>query len=220
MSHEVKKIKAAKAALAYVVDADIVGIGTGSTVDLFIAELANSCHNISAVVASSERSKELLIAASFKVIDASCADNIDVYIDGADEIAANHCCIKGGGGALTGEKIIAAIADKFICIVDDTKVVTSLGGNFPLAIEVLPAARSHVGRQCVILGGSPVYREGFITDNGNIILDVYGLDFTNMNDIAMRINNIVGVVCHGLFIEQSPDIIIVGTDNGTRVLVR
>jgi ribose 5-phosphate isomerase A len=208
-----KKQLVAKKALKFITPDTIVGVGTGSTVDFFIKELSALKNEISAVVASSLRTKLQLQEHGFEVIDINNAPSIDVYIDGADEVTILGYCIKGGGGAQTKEKIVAAIANKFICIVDESKLVEKLGAEFPLAIEVLPDARSYVGRECLKLGGNPVYRDGFETDSGNIILDIYGLDYTDLGRLDAELNSIVGVVCHGLFYSQRANTILVATDN-------
>jgi len=213
MQNELKQ-QVAKSALAYVPKDEIIGVGTGSTVDYFIRELATMRHDIAGAVASSERSKKLLEEVGIEVLDINSAPNIAVYIDGADEVERSGYCIKGGGGALTREKIVAAIANKFICIVDDSKVVDVLGRDFPVAIEVLAEARSHVGRDCVAMGANPVYREGFVTDSGHIILDVYGLNFSDIKALDSNLNAIVGVVCHGLFVAERPDTILVASSAG------
>ena len=210
------KVAAAKAAMSYVTGGAVVGVGTGSTVNFFIAELAKIKHDIDGAVASSLATKKLLQDYGIPVLDANTVANIPVYIDGADEVIASGYCLKGGGGALTQEKIVAAIAAKFICIVDDSKMVQVL--NAAVAIEVIPAARSYVGRKIVALGGSPVYREGFTTDNGNIILDVYGLDLTDIYAVDTKLNNITGVVCHGIFVAEKPQVVLVAAASGVEVI--
>lgn len=211
------KIKAAKAALQYVEDNMILGIGTGSTVNCFINELAQMKHRIDACVASSRATEELLRAAGIPVIDLNAAAELALYIDGADEVDAQGQMIKGGGGALTREKIVANVAEQFICIVDETKMVSHLG-DFPLAVEVIPMARSFVARQLVLLGGDPEYREGFITDNGNIILDVYNLPMQSLVDLENSINVIPGVVENGLFARRRADKIIIASEQNIRCL--
>ena len=207
------KVNAAKAALAYIEDNTVVGVGTGSTVNFFIKELAQIKHRIDACVASSKATELLLRQAGLPVIDLNAAGDLPIYIDGADEINARYEMIKGGGGALTREKIIATVAQQFICIVDDTKMVDHLG-KFPLAIEVIPMARSLVARGLVKLGGDPVYREGFITDNGNIILDVYHLNMDAPKDLEDAINIIPGVVENGLFAKRRADKVVVASMDG------
>ena len=211
------KIKAAKAALQYVEDNMMLGIGTGSTVNCFINELAQMKHRIDACVASSRATEELLRAVGIPVIDLNAAAELALYIDGADEVDAQGQMIKGGGGALTREKIVANVAEQFICIVDETKMVSHLG-DFPLAVEVIPMARSFVARQLVLLGGDPEYREGFITDNGNIILDVYNLPMQSLVDLENSINIIPGVVENGLFARRRADKIIIASEQNIRCL--
>lgn len=205
------KIKVAQAALQYVEDNMILGIGTGSTINYFIHELAKIKHRIDACVASSNATEQLLRAAGISVIDLNSASELPLYIDGADEVTAQGQMIKGGGGALTREKIVANVADKFICIVDESKVVTHLGA-FPIAVEVIPMARSYVARQLVSLGGDPEYREGFITDNGNIILDVFNFPMESLNELEKNINNIPGVVENGLFTSRIADTVLVASN--------
>jgi ribose 5-phosphate isomerase A len=212
------KVAAAKAAISYVAQGSVVGVGTGSTVNFFIKELAKIKHDIDGAVASSKATKQLLLDFGIPVLDANVIADIPVYIDGADEVIRSGYCLKGGGGALAQEKIIAAIADKFICIVDEAKMVSVLGNEGAVAIEVLPVARSYVGRKVVALGATPVYREGFITDNGNIILDVYGLDLTDIHMIDTKLNNITGVVCHGIFVAEKPHTILVAASSGVEVI--
>jgi ribose 5-phosphate isomerase A len=205
------KENAAKAALDYIHDDMIVGIGTGSTVNYFIDQLATIKHRIDACVASSKATETRLRAKGIPVIDLNVVDELPIYIDSADEI--NHCCqmIKGGGGALAREKIIASVAHQFICIVDETKVVTNLG-CFPIAVEVLPLARSFVARELVMLGGDPIYRNGFITDNGNIILDVYNLDLSDVLTLEKAIKQLTGVIDSGLFAVRVANLVIVAKD--------
>ena len=203
------KQQAAKAAMAYIPEGEVVGVGTGSTVDYFIDCLAEKVSDIPAVVASSEQSKHRLEKHGFHVLPATSVDRIAVYVDGADEVDARGYCIKGGGGALTQEKIVASIAERFVCIVDHSKWVSVLGANFPIAIEVIPSARSLVGRALVAIGGNPVYRSGFVTDNGNIIIDVYGLDCADIYQLDKKLNQMVGVVCHGLFVAEKPNMVLI-----------
>lgn len=207
------KIKVAKAALAYIEDNMIVGVGTGSTVNYFIEELATIKHRIDACVASSKATELRLREAGLLVIDLNVAGILPIYIDGADEVNARRETIKGGGGALTREKIIATVAQQFICIVDDTKVVKRLG-QFPIAVEVLPLARSFVARELVKLGGDPEYREGFVTDNGNIIIDVFNLNIEAPIALEDAINMIPGVVENGLFARRLADHVLVASKDG------
>lgn len=212
--HELK-IEAAKAAIKYIVDDEIIGIGTGSTVNCFIDLLVDHKHRIKAAVSSSVASTEKLKSIGIDVIDLNDAAEIPVYIDGADESNHQLELIKGGGAALSREKIIAAVADKFVCIADESKYVETLGA-FPLPIEVLPMARSHVARELVKLGGDPVYRHDVITDNGNVILDVHNMQITQPKVLEMKINQITGVVTNGLFAERAADHLILATSEGIK----
>lgn len=213
MTQDDKKKAAAKAALKYVKDGSIVGVGTGSTVNYFIDALADLKHELAGAVSSSDASTERLKALGIEVFDLNSVNNLDIYVDGADEITQHKHMIKGGGAALTREKIVAAVAKKFICIIDDTKQVPMLG-QFPLPIEVIPMARSYVAREIVKLGGDPVYRQGVKTDNGNVILDVHNLEILNPVELERNLNAIVGVVTNGLFAARNADVVIVGTNNG------
>lgn len=205
-------IKEVKAAIK---DGEIIGIGTGSTANCFIDQLAAFSAEIEGTVASSEASAERLKKHGIPVYDLNSVDSVAVYVDGADE--ANHALelIKGGGAALTREKIVAAVSRRFICIADESKLVDQLGA-FPLPIEVLPMARSHVARELVKLGGDPVYREGVVTDNGNIILDVYNFPIATPRKIEEAINNIVGVVSNGIFACRPADLLLLGTASGVK----
>lgn len=211
------KAEAAKAALSYLEDEMIIGVGTGSTVNYFIDELAKIKHRIDACVASSKTTEERLRQAGIPLIDLNSAPDLAIYIDGADEVNQHGEMIKGGGGALTREKIIASVAHQFICIVDESKLVKQLG-LFPLAVEVIPMARSYAAREIVKLGGDPEYREGFISDNGNIILDVYNLDLANPIHLEETIKLIPGVVDNGLFSKRRADTIIIAGEQGLRTL--
>ncbi|WP_018623780.1 ribose-5-phosphate isomerase RpiA [Kangiella aquimarina] len=215
---ELKKL-VGEAALEYVVEDSIVGVGTGSTVNYFIDALATMKHKIKGAVSSSEASTERLKQHGIEVFELNEVDKIPVYIDGADE--SNHLLelIKGGGGALTREKIIAAVADQFICIADESKLVRRLG-EFPLPVEVIPMARSYVARQIVKLGGDPVYRTGFVTDNGNVILDVHGLVINEPIKLERILNNIVGVVTNGLFAERAADVLLLGKEGKVETITR
>lgn len=213
------KIKAAKAALAYIDEDAVIGVGTGSTVNCFIQELATIKHRIEACVASSKATEILLRAAGIPVIDLNAVQDLSVYVDGADEVTPRFEMIKGGGGALTREKIVANVAKQFICIVDESKLVGHLG-NFPVAVEVIPMARSFVARQLVKLGGDPEYREGFLTDNGNIILDVYNLEINEPIAMEDSINIIPGVVENGIFANRLANTIIVASDTEIKTLKR
>ena len=207
------KIKAAKAALAYVEEDMIIGVGTGSTVNFFIKELSTIKHKIDACVASSKATESLLRAAGIPILDLNSVQQLSIYIDGADEVTEHGEMIKGGGGAHTREKIIANVAKQFICIVDESKVVKHLG-EFPVAVEVLPLARSFVARQIVKLGGDPQYREGFVTDNGNIILDIYNLTINTPMALEDSINLIPGVIENGLFAHRLADHVLVAHPTG------
>lgn len=211
------KAKAAKAALAYIEDDMIIGVGTGSTVNYFIDELATIKHRIDACIASSKATEARLRAVGIPVIDLNAASDLLIYVDGADEVNARHEMIKGGGGALTREKIIANVASQFICIVDESKVVKQLGA-FPLPVEVIPIARSFVARELVKLGGDPEYREGFITDNGNIILDVYNLKINEASPLEEAIKLLPGVVDNGLFAKRLADQVLVASEAGVVLL--
>lgn len=216
--NEMKKA-AAQAALSYVKDVDIIGVGTGSTVNFFIDALADIKQHFEGAVASSEASAQRLKAHGIAVYDLNAVNNVPVYVDGADEANAQLQLIKGGGGALTREKIIAAAANQFICIADESKFVPVLG-TFPLPVEVIPMARSLVGRALVKLGGDPVYREGCVTDNGNIILDVFNLDIRDALALEQRINNITGVVTNGLFAQRPADVLLLSHAKGIKTLTR
>ena len=194
----------------------IIGVGTGSTANCFIDALAKYKHDFEAAVASSEASAQRLKDHGIDVYDLNQVAGFDFYIDGADEINERLEMIKGGGAALTREKIVAAIADKFICIVDDTKAVDVLGA-FPLPVEVIPMARSYVARELVKLGGDPAYREGVVTDNGNVILDVHNMEITNPKQLEDKINAIAGVVTVGLFAHRGADVVITGTPEGAKI---
>ena len=217
MNQDELKRAVAHAALDYVVEGKIVGVGTGSTARLFIDALAGMKDRISGAVASSEDTKMRLEAHGIKVFDLNEVSELPVYIAGADEINAELHMIKGGGAALTREKIVAAVAEKFICIVDATKYVEVLG-KFPLPVEVIPMARAHVARELARLGGTPVLREGCITDNGNLIIDVKGLQILDPVDLETRLNQIVGVVTNGLFARRPADVCLLGTASGVRTL--
>ncbi|AMP88260.1 ribose-5-phosphate isomerase RpiA [Legionella pneumophila] len=211
------KIKAAKAAIAYIEDDMVIGVGTGSTVNFFIKELAAIKHKIEACVASSKATEALLREEGIPVIDLNSVQDLPIYVDGADEVNERGEMIKGGGGALTREKIVANVATQFICIVDESKVVKRLG-EFPVAVEVIPMARSFVARQIVKLGGDPEYREGFVTDNGNIILDVFNLNFSTPMALEDSLNVIPGVVENGVFAKRLADKVLVASASGVNNL--
>ena len=207
------------AALGYVQPNTIIGVGTGSTVNCFIDALASIKDQIKAAVSSSEASTLRLKALGIPVMDLNEVDSFDVYIDGADEINGQMEMIKGGGAALTREKIVSAVAKRFVCIVDSGKVVDVMG-RFPLPVEVIPMAREFVARELRKLGGEPVYRSGVVTDNGNQILDVHGLQITNAKQLEEQINNIVGVVTVGLFAKRGADVALVGSPDGVKTIAR
>jgi ribose 5-phosphate isomerase A len=212
-----KKHKAALAALDYVREGMILGVGTGSTVNAFIDALAESGKRLQAAVSSSNASTTRLASHGFKVIDLNEVGSLDVYIDGADEATRAKHLIKGGGAALTREKIIAAASKQFICIADDAKLVPTLG-KFPLPIEVIPMARRYVASRLERIGGQPVFRDGVVTDNGNHILDVHNLTINDPVGLERKINQIVGVVTVGLFAARGADVLIIGTDKGVDTL--
>ena len=221
MSQDQLKQAVADAALEYIrplLESDsVIGIGTGSTANLFIDALASIKGLVYATVASSEASAERLKSHGIPVYDLNSVNQVDFYIDGADESNAALQLIKGGGAALTREKIVAAVAARFICIADESKLVHTLG-QFPLPVEVIPMARSHVARELVKLGGDPIYREGVVTDNGNVILDVYNFPIPQPLAMEQKINNITGVVTNGLFALRPADVLLLGTASGVRTL--
>jgi ribose 5-phosphate isomerase A len=207
----------AKAAIAYIPVDTIVGVGTGSTANFFIDELGKIKHKIRGAVASSEASAKRLQGHGIEVFSLNDVSDIPVYVDGADEITRHMHMIKGGGGALTREKIVAAASKKFICVCDESKLVDVLG-KFPLPIEVIPMARSYVAREIVKLGGQPKLREGFTTDNGNIILDVHGMKILNPVELESALNHLTGVVTNGLFAKRGADILLLGTASGVQTI--
>ena len=217
MSQDKLKKASAEAALDYVESGMIVGVGTGSTANYFIDGLAAIKGKLDGTVASSEASAERLRGHGIAVMDLNSAGELQLYVDGADESTRHLHLIKGGGGALTREKIVAAASEKFICIADDSKLVDVLGA-FPLPVEVIPMARSYVAREIVKLGGQPVLREGFTTDNGNIILDVQNMDILNPVELETTLDHITGVVTNGLFARRGADIFLMATKNGVEVL--
>ncbi|HXC41353.1 MAG TPA: ribose-5-phosphate isomerase RpiA [Burkholderiales bacterium] len=219
MTQDELKQAVAREAIKYVEEDTIVGVGTGSTANYFIDELAKMKARIDGAVASSEATAARLAGHGIRVFELNAVAELEVYVDGADEITKQFAMIKGGGGALTREKIVAAVARKFVCIADQSKLVPVLGA-FPLPVEVIPMARSWVGRQMVKLGGSPKLREGFTTDNGNLILDVSGLSITDPVGLEQTINNIPGVVSVGLFARRGADVLLLGTPDGVRTYKR
>lgn len=214
---EMKKI-AAQAALQFVKPDMIVGVGSGSTVNCFIEALGTLKDQIKGAVAASKNSEALLRQQGIEVFSTNDVSGLDIYVDGADEINPHKMMIKGGGAALTREKIVAALAKNFICIVDSSKQVDVLGSTFPLPIEVIPMARSQVARKLVTLGGAPEYREGVVTDNGNIILDVHNFEILNPVEMEKELNNIAGVVTNGVFALHPADTVIVGTPDGAKII--
>jgi ribose 5-phosphate isomerase A len=218
MTLDEQKQAVAQAALQYVVDGAWIGVGSGSTANLFIDALATRRHRIKGTVASSVKTAERLKSHGILVEELNNVDDLPVYIDGADEVDARGAMIKGGGGALTREKIVAAMARRFVCIVDGSKVVDVLG-RFPLPVEVIPMARSYVAREIVLRGGQPAWRMGFTTDNGNVILDVSGLRIADPRALEADLNQIAGVVTVGLFARRGADVVLAGGDAGVRTLL-
>lgn len=214
MDTDGKKRLAAEAALEYVETGTVVGVGTGSTAERFIDALARVRGRIDGAVASSEATAARLREHGIRVLDLNAVDEVPVYVDGADECTRHRQLVKGGGGALTREKILAAVAARFVCIVDDSKLVDVLGAVFPVPVEVVPMARGYVARRLVALGGNPFWREGFVTDEGNPILDAHGLDAVDPARLESDIDGIVGVVTNGLFARRRADVLLVGTDGG------
>ena len=223
MTQDELKQAVAKAAVDHIAPhlepSSIVGVGTGSTANFFIDYLAEYRNDFDGAVASSEATAERLKKHGIPVYDLNAVNEIEFYVDGADETNESLELIKGGGGALTREKIVAAVAKTFICIADESKQVGILG-EFPLPVEVIPMARSHVGREIVKLGGDPVYRDGFVTDNGNIIIDIHNLDISRPIQVEERLNNIVGVVTNGLFARRPADLLLLGTSEGVKSIAR
>jgi ribose 5-phosphate isomerase A len=217
MNHDASKRAAATAALPYIKDGMSLGVGTGSTVDILIELLQPLASRLGPVVSSSERSTRRLAQFGIRTVDLASTGDLDLYIDGADEATKHRHLIKGGGGALTREKIVAAASRRFICIVDETKLVPTLG-RFPLPIEVIPMAESYVARQMVKARGQPILREGFVTDNGNHILDVHNLKIANPVELETRFNQIPGVVTVGIFANRPADVLLIGSASGVKVL--
>lgn len=217
MTQDEMKQAVARAAIEYVEVGTIIGIGTGSTANFFIDELAKIKNQIEGAVASSVASAERLEGHGIEVLDLNSVSDISVYVDGADESNKYLHLIKGGGGALTREKIVAAVSKKFVCIADETKLVDILG-TFPLPVEVIPMARSYVAREIAKLGGQPVLREGFSTDNGNVILDVHNLEIMEPVKLEETLNHITGVVTNGLFARRPADVLLLGTQDGVKTL--
>ena len=218
MTQDEQKQAVAREAIRYVEYDEMIGVGTGSTANFFIDALEEIKGRVRGAVASSVRTAERLKSHGIAVEELNNVGELPVYVDGADEVTAAGAMIKGGGGALTREKIVAAVSRKFVCIVDASKVVDRLGA-FPLPVEVIPMARSYVARQLVLLGGHPEWRMNFTSDNGNVILDVHGLDIADPAALETRINQIVGVVTVGLFARRGADVILVGDKDGVRTIV-
>ena len=212
MPQDCKKRNAAKAAIDYIKNSAVIGVGTGSTVNFFIEELAKNKSLIDGVVSSSVATEKLLKEHNIPVVALNSVIELPIYVDGADEATKNKHLIKGGGGALTREKIIAAASKQFICIIDDTKLVPLLG-SFPLPVEVVPMAQSYVAREITKLGGQPELRQDFITDNGNVILDIHNFKIENPLELENKLNQITGVVTNGLFAKRPADVLIVASDN-------
>jgi len=219
MTQDELKAAVAREAIKHIVEDAVIGVGTGSTANFFIDELAKMKNRIAGAVPSSDRSAERLKGRGIRLFDLNAVNELPVYVDGADEITEHLAMIKGGGGALTREKIVAAVAKKFICIADESKLVPVLG-KFPLPVEVIPMARSYVARQMVKLGGQPKLREGFTTDNGNIVLDVWGLSILDPVNLEVALNNVAGVVTNGLFARRGADVLLLGTKSGVRTMSR
>lgn len=213
MTPEQAKKLVAQAAIEYIEWDWVIGVGTGSTANLFIDELAKMKNKIDGAVASSEASAERLRGHGIKVYELDQVGDLPVYVDGADESTKHLHLIKGGGAALTREKIVAAASDKFVCIADDSKLVSTLGA-FPLPVEVIPMSKSYIARQLVKLGGNPILREGVITDNGNLIIDVHDLKIDNPVELERQINQLAGVVTNGLFAQRGADVLLLGGANG------
>lgn len=213
MSQDHKKKDAAKAAIDYIKNNSVIGVGTGSTVNYFIKELGKNKGLVDGAVSSSVATEKLLKEQNIPVLPLNSVIELPIYIDGADEATHNKHLIKGGGGALTREKIVAAASKQFVCIIDDTKLVPLLG-RFPLPVEVIPMAQSYVAREIAKLGGQPELRRNFLTDNGNVILDIHNLKIDNPPELENQLNQITGVVTNGLFAKRSADVLIIATDDG------
>ena len=217
MTADANKRQAAAAALSYIKDGVTLGVGTGSTVDVFIELLKPLVARLGAVVSSSERSTRRLAEFGISAVDLGSLGDLDLYVDGADEATKHRHLIKGGGGALTREKIVAAASRRFVCIVDETKLVPTLG-RFPVPIEVIPMAQSYVARQMVKAGGQPIWRQDFVTDNGNHIIDVHNLKIANPLEMETRFNQIAGVVTVGIFANRPADVLLIGGASGVKVM--
>lgn len=217
MTQDTNKHGAATAALSYIKDGMSLGIGTGSTVDVFIEVLQPLAGKLGPIVSSSARSTKRLAELGMQAVELGSTGDLDLYVDGADEATKHRHLIKGGGGALTREKILAAASRRFICIIDETKLVPTLG-RFPLPVEVIPMAQSYVARQMVKAGGQPIWREGFVTDNGNHVIDVHNLKIANPLEVETRFNQIAGVVTVGIFANRPADVLLIGGAGGVKVI--
>jgi ribose 5-phosphate isomerase A len=217
MTQDTNKRRAATAALSYIKDGMALGVGTGSTVDIFIELLQPLAAKLGPVVSSSERSTQRLAEYGIRATDLTAIGDLDLYVDGADEATKHRHLVKGGGGALTREKIVAAASRRFVCIIDETKLVSTLG-KFPVPIEVIPMAQSYVARQMVKAGGQPIWREGFVTDNGNHIIDVHNLKIANPLELETRFNQIAGVVTVGIFANRPADVLLIGGPSGIKTM--
>src|SRR6266446_5722817 len=219
MTQDELKQSVAREAIKYIVDDEVIGVGSGSTANFFVDELGKVRNRIAGAGASSEKTAERLKRHGIRLFDLNSVNELPVYIDGADEVTEHLAMIKGGGGALTREKIVATVAKKFVCIADESKLVPVLG-KFPLPVEVIPMARAYVARQMVKLGGQPKLRERFATDNGNIVLDVWGLSILNPVELETAINNVTGVVTNGLFARRGADVLLLGNQSGVKTMTR
>jgi ribose 5-phosphate isomerase A len=217
MTQDTNKHGAATAALSYIKDGMSLGIGTGSTVDVFIEVLQPLAGKLGPIVSSSARSTKRLAELGMQAVELGSTGDLDLYVDGADEATKHRHLIKGGGGALTREKVLAAASRRFICIIDETKLVPTLG-RFPLPVEVIPMAQSYVARQMVKAGGQPIWREGFVTDNGNHVIDVHNLKIANPLEVETRFNQIAGVVTVGIFANRPADVLLIGSAGGVKVI--
>jgi ribose 5-phosphate isomerase A len=217
MTQDSNKRSAAAAALTYIKDGMALGVGTGSTVDIFIELLQPLAAKLGPVVSSSERSTRRLAEFGIATADLASTGDLDLYVDGADEATKHRHLVKGGGGALTREKIVAAASRRFVCIIDDTKLVPTLG-KFPVPVEVIPMAQAYVARQMIKAGGQPIWREGFVTDNGNHIIDVHNLKIANPLELETRFNQIAGIVTVGIFANRPADVLLIGGANGVKTL--
>ena len=217
MTQDDNKRRASTAALSYIKDGIALGVGTGSTVDIFIELLTPLAAKLGPIVSSSDRSTRRLGDVGLRTVELSSVGDLDLYIDGADEATKHRHLVKGGGGALTREKILAAASRRFVCIIDETKLVSTLG-RFPVPIEVIPMAQSYVARQMVKAGGQPIWREGFVTDNGNHIIDVHNLKIANPLELETRFNQIAGVVSVGIFANRPADVLLIGGASGVKVM--